>query len=157
MLHVLSTNWQMSVISNVQEGHCTMSTAIIQSISVTVGFAYLDRLFLLWYGMRKSTPLRKRWRMYILPECIEVGNSLKKRIDIFWRTDIRQEVIFFVVLRFHVIGCFSCHLFSVIYAWCLPCILVKCTCRHLFRYRGFNHAWSLQRHVHCSDHGVPVV
>ena len=24
---------------------------------------------------------KKRWRMYILPECIAVGNGSKKRID----------------------------------------------------------------------------
>ena len=28
----------------------------------------------------------------------------------------------------------SCHLYSVICFWCSQCILVKCTCRHLFRY-----------------------
>ena len=48
----------------------------------------------------------KRWRMYILPECIAVGNRFKKRMDVFWRTGFKQDVNLFVVLKFLIIRWF---------------------------------------------------
>ena len=40
--------------------------------------------------------LRKRWRMCFLPECIEVGNCLEKRIDIFCQKDKHKTGSYFL-------------------------------------------------------------
>ena len=62
--------------------------------------------------------------------------SLKKQTDVCWMTSIREEVIFFVLLKFSVLSCFSWPLFSSVLAWWPQCIHwhVKCTCCRLFRY-----------------------
>ena len=42
----------------------------------------------------------------------------------------------------------SCHLYSVIYSYCSQCILVKCTCHHLFRYgRGKSDKRTQKSHI----------
>jgi hypothetical protein len=64
--------------------------------------------------------------------------SLKKRMDVFWRSDIRQEVNFFLVLKVPII-----RLFRVIFiqSFTLDARNAFCenvrTCRHLFRYGKF--------------------
>ena len=48
------------------------------------------------------------------------------------KTGIRQNVIFFVVLKFFVTSRFSWYIFQSFFARYMQCILVKCTCCHFF-------------------------
>ena len=56
----------------------------------------------------------------------------KQQTDVCWKISISKEVILFVLLKFFVLGCFSWRLLSVVFAWYPQCILIKCTCCHIF-------------------------
>ena len=46
---------------------------------------------------------QERWRLYIFPVMHRGRSSLRKRMDVFWKIDLRQEVDLFILLKFLII------------------------------------------------------